>query len=170
MPKLYSHHIKQFQHNIQNNNTNTQCNNKDNWNNPLQRWRWRQQHNSILHQGTNKQTKISNNVQKKQQQLQVVIINIYIRPRATSNHTTKLLDWIGTNIKNIEKATIIAGDLNATNAIWNNIEDILENKEESSLHYKQIKEARGRSIANFLDRHPDLTCLNSKKKQATYKN
>lgn len=94
--------------------------------------------------------------------------NIYIRPRAQHRTTRDLLEWIK------EKATqaggltkiIIIGDMNASNRMWESMDRIYDNKENSEKHYSRIKENRGRAIADFIGLHR-LICMNTKHRVPT---
>lgn len=92
----------------------------------------------------------------------IILFSIYIRPRAMYNETRDCLEWIEKIAKENEghSRTIIMGDMNASDPTWCPIEDIMQDKESSDKHYRQIKEVRGRTIARFMDRI-HLTCLNA---------
>ena len=90
-----------------------------------------------------------------------IIIGVYIRPRATPQETIKCLEWIEYTIRKDAgiSNSIILGDFNAINLAWAPTNEITNNQETSELHYRRIRENRGRIIRNFIDRLK-LTCLN----------
>lgn len=96
----------------------------------------------------------------------IYIGNMYIRPRSSHEETEKALKWLNETTPEISK-TIIVGDFNASNWLWEKIERAMENNREGSeKHYLQIKEARGRQICNFIS-HNKMICLNAASKKTT---
>lgn len=100
------------------------------------------------------------------------LTNCYIRPRATHNETRLCLDWIKSTIATLEGSgrAIIMGDFNATNGAWQHMDSILTNTEMSHLHYRVLKEIRGRQTMGFMRAMKNLICLNSANKQPTFGN
>lgn len=91
----------------------------------------------------------------------LLLFSIYIRPRATSEETKNCLDWIESVSKETDgnSRTIIMGDFNASDTLWSPLDEIFNNKEHSSRHYRQTKLTRGRQVANHMSRM-NLVCLN----------
>lgn len=91
----------------------------------------------------------------------LIIFSVYIRPKATYQDTKNCLDWILNTSKENEghSRTIVMGDMNAIEATWCPVENMVSNKEKSEGHYNQIKEVRGRMIAKHFNKMR-LTCLN----------
>lgn len=92
----------------------------------------------------------------------IAIFGVYIRPRASYEDTRKCLDWIKECARSNEgqSRTVILGDFNAYNPAWDSIDKAIDNKENSEMHYKRIKENRGRTVASFAH-EMKLRCLNA---------
>lgn len=101
----------------------------------------------------------------------LILFSVYIRPRASHEQTRHCLEWINSTSRENEgnSRTIIAGDFNATDPTWAPVEFIMNHIEQNALHYTQIKEVRGRAIANTMDRNL-LTCLNDIQSGPTFDN
>lgn len=91
----------------------------------------------------------------------MIIFSVYIRPRATYCEAKLCLDWISDTVKNNEgpSRTVIMGDMNAIEATWCPIDNIVNNRENSEHHYKQLMIVRGRLVAKHFATMK-LTCLN----------
>lgn len=91
----------------------------------------------------------------------LTVFSVYIRPRALHHETKACLDWILNISQNSDgcSRTIVMGDMNASETTWCPIESVLNNKEHSEKHYRQIKLVRGRMIARHFSRM-HLTCMN----------
>lgn len=93
------------------------------------------------------------------------IVNIYIRPRATTNLVLSALEWIKTHTRNMSRI-IMTGDVNSTASVW----DEQYGRRElggSSTEYDKVKADRGKVIKQWIDRWK-LTCLNEDQKHTTF--
>lgn len=102
---------------------------------------------------------------------EMILFSIYIKPRATYDDTERCLNWIKSTARNNEgnSKTIIVGDFNASNPLWEEFDKIANNKENSEKHYTRIKENRGRTIVSMIN-EMKLKCLNEIEKVPTFGN
>lgn len=99
----------------------------------------------------------------------LTLFSVYIRPRASYQETKDCLEWIDETSRKSDghSRTIVMGDMNASEMTWCPTEEILENKENSEGHYRQIKLVRGRLLARMFD-NMKLTCLNDVNQGPTF--
>ena len=98
------------------------------------------------------------------------IFSVYVRPSARDDDLTKLFNWLKDRSNMDSRGlsrTIIVGDFNAINPLWNSIAAYNSNREMSVKHYLNIRENRGRQIHCFI-RNNKLECLNKVKKEPTF--
>ena len=102
---------------------------------------------------------------------QFYLTNIYIRPKASYNDTRQLLEEIQDKCKGRFSRLIMAGDLNATSAMWDpaNLE-IVDKARTTKAEYYKTKILRGNIIERFIIKH-GLKCLQqANQPQPTYTN
>jgi hypothetical protein len=98
------------------------------------------------------------------------LFSVYVRPNASPDEVAELLRWINTTANQQMGGmdrTLILGDFNAINPLWNNISVQLDNIETSDKHYTRIRDNRGRQIFCFI-RSKKLECLNRYEKKPTF--
>lgn len=99
----------------------------------------------------------------------LLVFGIYIRPRATYSETRVCLEWINSVSRETDgnSRTIIMGDMNATNMLWCPVNQVFDERENSSKHYRQVKIMRGRQISKYMEKM-NLTCLNQPEGEPTF--
>jgi len=86
------------------------------------------------------------------------LVSTYIRPKATHQHLSKLLNDIVRRCDNKTSRLIIAGDFNASSALWDPQNLIIAEKAASHQSIHRIKTIRGNQIGYFVKKHA-LTIL-----------
>lgn len=99
----------------------------------------------------------------------LLLFSVYIRPRSSPSETRDCLEWMNDISRETVgySRTMILGDMNASNPLWCPIDQLFENKESSSSHYRQVKLLRGRQIATYMDKM-NMTCLNQVSQGPTF--